>query len=307
MSSVVDIYKQCPLDVMSDTLCPVTAYFWSHLVARHLPISELRDTMMKQVHECRTPRLYVARVSDAVDVFVVRGTSTKRDVHVDVSFRMSDTKLRKRIQHVTASATEGMRREVVRTTDLAISQRWHLHRGMFVRAAGVAAAISNLASPERAVRLYGHSLGGACVSMVFAWLRGANISGEIKAAVMSSPDFCDANCRNAWLAHHDDPGYFRHYYTRGDPFVHRIPRLAGFRNGLSASPFICPMPLLDKHNLVISSIRPLLAHVIYSAQKFAKTSTRSRHGTMQTLAVCCNTIEILAAPKYMHALRRHNP
>ena len=267
--------------------------------------------MLTRLDGCRAPRVYVANVArshsqrDEVDVFVVRGTSSKRDVRVDVLFRMTDAKFRKRVQQVTANATDSIKREVAITMDLAISQGWHLHRGMFVHAAGVAAAISNAVTPGRSVRLYGHSLGGACVSMVYAWLRAARVSGDgkMKAAVMSSPDFCDAACRDAWLAQHDDPAYFRHYYTRGDPFVHRIPRMAGFKAGLSASPFVCPMPLLDKRSSLIVGLRPLLAHVVYSAKRFVAVSLSSSRSPSLRATVCCDSIDVLADPKYGHALR----
>ena len=298
-TSTDDLHRMCAHALWSDAMCPATAYFWSHLVSRHSN-SHLKRRLLHELPECRTPRVYWA-VSGNIGLFTVRGTSTKRDVMVDVRTHVSDSKFHERVLTITAEAEDRIRQAVRSTCNLILEHGWRVHRGIFLHAANIAVAISRFAvtTPTiTSVRLYGHSLGGACVSMVFAWLRSIGCFDDIQAAVMSSPDFCDVACHNGWLARYDDPAYFRHYYTKGDPLVHRIPRLAGLKCGISATPFVCPMPTLHKSNPVVRVAKRLIAHVMYTADGFVS------EGSDTPVPVGCEAaIRVLSSPRYASLLR----
>jgi hypothetical protein len=297
--TVDDLHRECLPSLYSDAMSPTTTYFWSHLVSRRTT-TPLRDNMMRALQDCRTPRVYHAQAG-TVAVFSVRGTSTKRDIRVDLKTKMSDGRFRKRVADAVAGGHEAVRRQVESTAELVIERGWRVHRGMFVRAASVALAVVRAAPPgTTALRLYGHSLGGACASMALAWLRAAGGFADVRASVMSSPDFCDDACRAGWLAEHDHPDVFRHYHTRNDPLVHKLPRMAGLGCGLSAAPFVCPMPAIDKSNPAVRVLGSLLAHVMYDATRFVRQDGGKSGRTGVAVAVGCEGAKVLTASRYMH-------
>jgi len=147
-----------------------------------------------------------------------------------------------------------------------------VHPGIFARAfqvmammwqhlelSGLSAALAGGQGglEDHRVLLYGHSLGAACASIAYVWLRDIYLKGgrdvygllDLSCACIACPMFCDDATWNTWFAPHalsftktpkkKQPSYV-HYHTEGDAFVSDIPSLAGYTRSFSQSCYVCP-------------------------------------------------------------------
>lgn len=128
-------------------------------------------------------------------------------------------------------------------------------------------------SPMPLIQLYGHSMGGACVSFLFGWLRRLTRGVNVRCVSMACPMICDLVSQRLWFLPHgtDDPARFRHYYTEGDPIVFVIPGAAGFTHHASGtnSTYFAPMVGLGPRTSFSQRLTDrLLAHVSFQPALF---------------------------------------
>lgn len=104
---------------------------------------------------------------------------------------------------------------------------------------------------QRRVVLHGHSLGAACATLTYAWLRDIYHKGgrdvfdtiDVKCSCVATPMFCDELAWREWFRGRPDASdndVYVHYYTAGDVVVHDIPALAGYTRAFSGAHRVCP-------------------------------------------------------------------
>ena len=276
-------------------LAPATAYFWCNMSIEtpafqtEVGIARLEGSTTPRVFQCDS-------VSREVDVFVFRGTRSKRDVKVDLSVSMSDGRFVRRVaQYLIAALGEGadhdaIRAIVQRAAWSVVTKKWHVHRAIFLRSIVVLGVVLLHRRPLLPLLLYGHSLGAACATYVYAWC--AELGVDVRACVMSCPNFCDDACQVEWLARYDDATRYRHYYTRGDPVVQLLPKAARLTAGLTARPYVCePVRLVD----IARPWRRIMRHVVYRADGFRRVAAPGEQGgSSEAEASGCAGVKVLA-------------
>jgi hypothetical protein len=261
-----EMVAACPQALTDAATCmlPAAAFYWAHV-----PIAPADAPAVVPCARAalRSPRVFTCEAAANGPLIVcVRGTRSKSDLHADLQLRFSDVRSRA-CRQIAKVAMHDDVREAAERIVLPYADGGRVHHGMFVRAAGVLTAVldSLHTSNRTEVRLYGHSLGAACASMVHAWLRAAG--WDSRAAVMSCPNFCDATWRARWLGPHDDDARFRHYYTSGDPVVRALPQTTGLDSQLAAEAYVCPMVAMRG---IKAAVRRVMAHVVYQPTRFSK-------------------------------------
>lgn len=270
-----DIAAACPSLTDSDPLCPLAAFFCGFLPS--LGDTEAMTRTMRAMHPSssevallegvKTPLTFLSQTT-AATTLIMRGTRSGRDAWTDVRVFVADCVVRKKVEeHLRGLTDSRVSSAIRRVTDAMLREGWRMHRGMFIKSVALTVAISNRTDGTKALRLYGHSLGAACASMAYAFLREAHPRMPLVAAVMSCPDFCDSAARAAWLAPLLDPATFRHYHTEGDPVVHGLPAAAKLTSALATREhsYVCPAPRLSG---LSRSVTKLLSHVMFRPAAF---------------------------------------
>lgn len=306
----IDLEQKCR-DALFDperTLSPTNVYFWSHLAAWAIFDRQSRCAadskgldkkgcsrtlgLLDQVHRhnwIKSPRLYahvdeIKKKNTTILTYFLRGTSTYKDVFVDATVHLPDDVFLRKVDRAirsaktrSSSSSALLHSTISKCAGEIVDNGWTVHRGMFVKAALIAVNVhKHLVSVTKKdedtyfVRIHGHSLGGVCATLSYAWLRDVGV--DVVAGVMSIPDFCDRRFRDAWLARHDSPETYRHYYTRGDPVVHALPKAVNLTASLTDAPFVCPPPPHVANRFLV--LRSVVLHLVYMPGRFERVVKR---------------------------------
>ena len=226
------------------------AYYWANIaytpeLAAGLPGSTtLRSTS-------GSPTVLHVRHSGAHTI-AVRGSCELSDIATVLALRG----LHGRLHHAYCEGTRHMarggeaRRRVqeafahVAASVAALPPHAHVHPGILVHAFKCLMLVWPVLGDRRAdaVFLYGHSLGAACASLLFVWLRELGCCARPDAtscSVLACPMFANTPAWTAWLSRHDLPCY-AHYFMHGDPFVSDLPGVVGLDRAVSRTHNVCP-------------------------------------------------------------------
>lgn len=289
----LDVYAKCkPLLTSADRetrMSVLVTFFWTQMnmlgeadmKAKGLPLP------LRRV-EITTPQTYIFEGQGPL-IITIRGTDAwvPKNILADVTGRLPRVYLKSRtrdkLRHATpeVSALIEARLESMRTENGEV----HVQAGLFlyavrclVHTVKALEAMSVRPSAGRIIQLYGHSLGAACASFLYAWM--ADLGYNVFCSCMSCPRLCNDSGYEQWFAAHDNDRY-RHYYTRGDPVVHGIPKTAGLTRHVSMTYYVAPLVKLPWAQSLLS---PVLAHMTFQLSHFRRVvKSRSKEpGSGQT-------------------------
>lgn len=273
-----------------DPCGPAAAFFWAAAALRDRPT---RDVVVV-AGGCGCECAWAGQLSDrrpTVNAFLllekkknkaktlvvtVRGTTTASDVKSDVSVRRSWPSFERKVRKAVVGSTAAERLVEADLDGEASGARTRgpvlFHHGFYALASKALPAVIRTiheALPSRIV-FYGHSLGAAVASFLYRWVRiELGPSVDVRLAVMSCPAICDARCFSAWFGPLGDDGErARHYYTRGDVVVRRIPGVASLdshatrRGEYEAAPWV--ERAKAKEDTIKSRLKRLVAATLLS-------------------------------------------
>lgn len=223
---------------------------------------------------CASPSVYVVRGAGAPGQVIVSFRGTRRtlgpDLLVDLGASLPNGVRRAVLRSIAKSFSKA-----ARSPTRALDMLWPLleaqcrlleggegmrvHDGIFVASAcSCLHLLDELLSQDNAdgrpahLQLYGHSLGAACASFCALWLRELlpQLHGRVaslRAACFACPRICNEAFRasvSSTAGGLDEDGTIVHYYTQGDPVVHKLPRLSGLTRHLWLTHLVAPAPSL---------------------------------------------------------------
>ena len=314
-------------DITRGGLDERAAFFWSH--AAYCTAAEVRREMpgvfgdqtlaeggAKPAAWCRlsvpgednSPRV-LAFSTPAARILSVMGTKRNADIKAVIDFAYERGALMRRIEdsyHASfkSVACSDMLLEIVLEYLERLPPLARVHPGIYFRAyqtlnlmwQHLEGGPGSGSGSSNNVYLYGHSLGAACATLAYVWLRdifykgGRDVDGELNlaCACVACPMFCEDRAWFEWFHAHtggvgarDEGAHilksyrhnYRHYFTDGDVFVRDIPSLVGFTRAFSNVHHVRPDPCdavlacharapgaqLQRRSSLHPS-RPLLAH-----------------------------------------------
>ena len=313
------------LDSLFGCLDEDAAYFWSHVAyctegdatSALFGACEHAPRILQDRRDHSSPYIVHVRSSNAA-LFAIRGSNTPSDFMtvLDVSSCTPATIL-KRMQAPSPKPSDLLHFYITnRLSRLPASSR--IHAGIFMHAYKCLRLMwPHVVGDQHTdtVHLYGHSLGAACASLLYVWLRELNdlmmtptqtSSLNVQCACMACPMFSNDAAWEAWFRQHDRLEYV-HYYTIGDPFVKRVPGLVGLTKAVSATHLVCPsiidcLPCTrnDVSTASCTMKAALVAHSCFRSGGFVRVSDVPP--VMLTRA-STRPQRILMSPKYLEQFR----
>lgn len=288
------------------------AYFWNHIaycaddrVRAYFGDADnaganYEVSILRGHYADNSPHIvHVLDVETRASVFTIRGSNTPADflTVLDVTCCTMDVLL-KRINLLFCNGTH---QTIPSHADILIIRAYilnkvsrlpssaRIHTGIFMHAVKCLLMIAPHAmSSSEAIHLYGHSLGAACASLLYVWIRelrdlmSSSDEERVTCACMATPMFCNDPAWFAWFGRHDtshltpahhakeDVSYV-HYYTLGDPFVKRVPGLIGLTKAVSTTHHVGPSIIQCQSNDASCSMKAaFLAHSCFHAGRFVR-------------------------------------
>jgi hypothetical protein len=299
LADVDALERACPYVLHEQPLGPYAAYYWSNVnvmsiseIAARLPTIGC-DVVTRL--PMPTPQTYVIKRAKNSFVVTTRGTTVPKDVLTDVTtelpagaiLKAANSAVAAMARHPTetiAMATHDKATSIMhKAADDVESGRVKVHAGFLVCAMKVFARLVAELSREGAfepgpalredtrVIFYGHSLGAACASYMYTWLRDmipAPQRNQVSCAVMSCPRVVDRQGYASWFERHDLDTYC-HYFTHGDAVVHALPGYAGLTHHPSRTYYAADMVPVRRGWGIL---KPVLAHFVFDTSSFKRMS-----------------------------------
>lgn len=224
-----DIAKEDSHALLRGGLDERTTYFWSHVA--YCSNMELKKEMPHvftsspgtwsrlsvQNNDLNSPKILACH-SENTFLITVMGTKRSEDLKAVLDFAFDGDTLMQKIERAYESTFKNvthsdMLLEIVLEYLYRLPKKARVHPGIFFRAYQALNLVwqylesQDLTSTPQSVYLYGHSLGAACVTLVFVWLRdiyykgGRDIFGtlQIKCGCIACPMFCDDLAWYEWF------------------------------------------------------------------------------------------------------------
>lgn len=285
----LDIHAACPsLLVCGDEpsrMSLLVTFFWTQM--NMFSVAQLHEyglpLPLRRV-SITTPQTYVFDSAGPLLV-TIRGTDVTipKNILMDLTGRLPRTFLKAKTRDELTHSTPEVR-TLIETCLETMKQQGGGGRGVVVQAGLFLYAVRCLvhlvqtlagmeAAGRRPIHLFGHSMGAACVSFLYAWL--GDLGYDVSCSCMSCPRLCNDAGYDAWFSRHDNARY-RHYYTRGDLVVHGLPKTAGLTRHLSMTYYVAPLVKLPIRSRLLSAF---IAHVTFQPSRFrrvVKSRTKQR-------------------------------
>lgn len=284
----LEVYEACGQTLTSRDpelrMSVLSTFFWTQV--NKLDATELRreglPLPLKRV-AVTTPQTYIFD-SEGPLLITIRGTNfaVPKDVLVDFTGRLPRVILKPKTRDKLVQSTPRVRSLI--EAWLESMRRSHGHvtvqAGLFlyavrclVQVVRALKAMSVSRTSGRAIHLYGHSMGAACASFLYVWM--SDLGYDVTCSCMSCPRLTNIAGYDRWCARHDNQRY-RHYYTRGDPVVHGLPKAAGLTRHVSMTYYVAPLVELEGASVLLS---PLIAHVTFQPHRFRRyIKKHNKHG-----------------------------
>lgn len=274
-----DVYARCRHLLTSadyeTRMSVLLTFFWTQM--NQLGQADMLENglpmPMRRV-EISTPQTYIFD-SQGPLLITVRGTdvSFPKNILADITGRLPRVYLKARTRDKLRLATPEVAALIEAKLDTMRPENGEVlvQAGLFLYAVRclvhTVRALETLSvrpGSGRSIHLYGHSLGAACASFLYAWMR--DLGYDVTCSCLSCPRLCNDAGYQLWFAAHDTDRY-RHYYTRGDPVVHGIPKTAGLTRHVSMTYYVAPLVHLPWTHRLLS---PLIAHVTFQLSRFRR-------------------------------------
>lgn len=252
-------------------MSPVVTFFWCHMNVMNVRQLKQRGLPLPlRTVKVKTPQTFIFD-SEGPLLITIRGTdvSVPKNIVVDFLGRLPRTILKAKARDKLRSATLDVRTLIEEKLDSMKSTNGgvSVHAGLFLYALRcLVHTVKTLRRmPKRSIHVYGHSLGAACGSFLYTWL--SELGYDVTCSCLSCPRLCNDAGYDLWFARHDVPSRYRHYYTRGDPVIHAIPRTAGLTRHVSMTYYVAPLVKLRGAGRLVSRI---MAHVTFQPGRFKR-------------------------------------
>ncbi len=284
------------------------AYFWNHIAycvdedvhAYFRGHDQYTIAILRNPTDKTSPHVVcVLDTATRATLFTVRGSNTPSDFMTILDVNCSKETLQKRLRSMFTTRTSTTHTSTTRCREFRelihfymmdkVSQlpcTSRVHVGIFMHAFKCLLMIAPHLPQAHDVHLYGHSLGAACASLLYVWIRELDellgLSHRlVTCACMASPMFCNDAAWESWFKHHDTVAGYVHYYTIGDPFVKRVPGLVGLTKAVSTTHHVGPSIIncqsIDNSTDAACSMKAaLIAHSCFYAGNFVQVHDHDR-------------------------------